>query len=83
MSLPLKDYRPGMNHNTHKILSRIARNRGISLEALGRQIHDEYAAKEVHDAKVVLGIDVDNADQLDFIGSATELHGTQRKGGRR
>lgn len=81
MALPLKDYRPGLTEITHKVMSRVAKHKGMSLEALGRKWLDERAQAEVAHAKEILGIDTD-ADQLDFIGNNTESTGTPRKGGR-
>ena len=82
MALPLKDYRPGLCETTHKVMSRIAKHKGMSLEALGRKWMDERAIAEVSHAKEILGIDTD-ADQLDFIGNDTESTGKPRTAGRR
>lgn len=82
MALPLKDFRPGLCEVTHKVMSRVAKHKGMTLEALGRKWLDERAADEVAHAKEILGIDTD-ADQLDFIGNDMESTGKPRSGGRK
>lgn len=83
MSVPLKDFRPGINERTHRHLARIARARGISLQELGRQILEEYVSKAVHDAKIILGQDEENADGTESDGASLEFSGTRRNGVRR
>jgi coenzyme F420-reducing hydrogenase alpha subunit len=78
MSLPLKDFRPGISEHTHRVLTRIARARGISLQELGREIIEAYVAKAIHDAKVVLGQDDDYARSLESAGRALEDAGASR-----
>lgn len=82
MALPLKDFRTGLSEVTHKVMSRVARHKGISLEALGRKWLEDRASEEVAHAKEILGIDTD-AEQLDLIGNELEVTGTPRKGARR
>jgi hypothetical protein len=65
MSLPLKSLPLEIRQHTHKVLDRIASNRGITLRELGREIIEWYVAKAVHDAKVVLGQDEDNEAEAD------------------
>lgn len=79
MALPLKDFRPGLSEVTHKVMSRVAKRRGITMESLGREIMDHWCVDEVKYAKDILGIDTDAA-QLDLIGNDTESTGTPRKG---
>lgn len=57
MSLPLKDFRPELREPTHRALARIAKARGLTISALGRQVIEEYVAKALHEAKVILGQD--------------------------
>lgn len=79
MSLPLKDFRPAINQRTHAYLARIARARGVSLQDLGRQIIEAYVDSAIHDAKVLLGMEADNAEQLELIGNDTDDAGIARK----
>ena len=81
MALPLKSLPLEVRQHTHKVLSRIADNRGITLRELGREIIEAYVAKAVHDAKVVLGQDDDNDAETDSGVSRrnrTESHGGGR-----
>lgn len=78
MSLPLKDFRPGITERTHRVLTRIARARGITLQELGREIIEAYVAKAIHDAKVILGQDDGHADELESAGRAPEDAGASR-----
>ena len=66
MALPLKSLPLEVRQHTHKVLDRIAENRGITLRELGREIIEAYVSKAVHDAKVVLGQDEDNDGQLEL-----------------
>lgn len=66
MSLPLKSLPLEVRQHTHKVLDRIAENRGITMRELGREIIEAYVAKAVHDAKVVLGQDEDNEHQAEL-----------------
>lgn len=66
MSLPLKSLPLEIRQHTHKVLDRIADNRGITLRELGREIIESYVEKAIHDAKVVLGQDDDNDDDTDL-----------------
>lgn len=82
MALPLKSLPLEVRQHTHKVLDRIASNRGITLRELGREIIESYVGKAVHDAKVVLGQDDDNDDQLELdvvSRNRTEDHGVRRK----
>lgn len=83
MALPLKDFRPAIRPHTHKVLTRIAAARGVSMQELGREIIEEYVAKAIHDAKVVLGQDDDNAVETDSHGTSVEAAGNARSGVRR
>lgn len=83
MTEPLKDFRPELRPQTHRHLSRIARARGLKLNALGRHIIEEYVAKALHEAKVILGQDDGDPDAPVPPGSDAEDDGTRRKGGRR
>jgi hypothetical protein len=83
MSLPLKDFRPGISEHTHRVLTRIARARGISLQELGREIIESYVNKAMHDAKVILGQDDGYAGSAESDGNAAEDAGARRNGGRR
>lgn len=66
MSLPLKSLPLEVRQHTHKVLDRIAQNRGITLRELGREIIEAFVSKAIHDAKVVLGQDEDNEGQLEL-----------------
>lgn len=79
MSLPLKDFRPAISMRTHAYLARIARARGVSLQELGREIIDQYVESAIHDAKVLLGLETDNAEQMELLGNEVESHGKGRK----
>lgn len=82
MSLPLKSLPLEVRQHTHKVLDRIADNRGITLRELGREIIEAYVAKAVHDAKVVLGQDEDNEGEADsgvVRRNRPESHGGGRK----
>lgn len=81
MALPLKDFRTGLSEITHKVMSRVAKHDGVSMEALGREWLEERAREEIAHAKNILGIDTDAA-QLDLIGNEMESTGTPRKGKR-
>lgn len=78
MSEPLKDFRPAIKPHTHKVLTRIANARGISLQELGREIIEAYVQRAIHDAKVILGQDDDNADSPESSGNRAEEHGSSR-----
>lgn len=82
MALPLKSLPLEVRQHTHKVLDRIASNRGITLRELGREIIESYVGKAVHDAKVVLGQDDDNEEQLELdvvSRNRTEDPGVRRK----
>jgi coenzyme F420-reducing hydrogenase alpha subunit len=82
MALPLKSLPLEIRQHTHKVLDRIASNRGITLRELGREIIEAYVAKAVHDAKVVLGQDDDNEAEADsgvVSRNRPESHGGGRK----
>lgn len=82
MALPLKSLPLEVRQHTHKVLDRIASNRGITLRELGREIIESYVGKAVHDAKVVLGQDDDNEEQLELdvvSRNRTEDPGARRK----
>lgn len=86
MSLPLKSLPLEIRQHTHKVLNRIADNRGITLRELGREIIESYVAKAVHDAKVVLGQDEDNDTEADShvaARSRAESDGTSRSAAQR
>lgn len=83
MTAPLKDFRPELREHTHRALCRIARARGMTLSALGRQIIEDYVAKALHEAKVILGQDDDDPAASESHGSRSESHGSGRNGGRR
>lgn len=82
MALPLKSLPLEVRQHTHKVLDRIAENRGITLRELGREIIEAFVSKAIHDAKVVLGQDDDNDEQLELdvvSRNRTEDHGARRK----
>lgn len=80
MSLPLKDLgRLAVRPHAHKVLARIARKDGITLQELARDILEAYVRKAIHDAKVVLGQDEDNPDATESGGAAAEDHGVGRR----
>lgn len=81
MSLPLKSLPLEVRQHTHKVLDRIAENRGITLRELGREIIEAFVAKAIHDAKVVLGQDEDNEGQLEF--DVLSRNRTEDAGGKR
>lgn len=67
MGAPLKDIPQfGLREHTHKVFVRIAKNRGISMSELGRHVIEEFISKEIHDAKLVLGMDDDNIEQAEL-----------------
>lgn len=79
MSEPLKDLgRQSCDPRDHRVLTRIARARGVTLQELLRDIITDYVAKSIHDAKVVLGQDDDNPSAAGARGAATEDHGSSR-----
>lgn len=81
MTLPLKSLPLEVRQHTHNVLSRIAANRGITLRELGREIIEAYVAKAIHDAKVVLGQDVDNDAETESAvirRNRAESHGGRR-----
>lgn len=82
MALPLKSLPLEVRQHTHKVLDRIAENRGITLRELGREIIEAFVSKAIHDAKVVLGQDEDNDGQLELdvlSRNRTEDAGARRK----
>lgn len=84
MALPLKDIPQfGVQQHTHRAFARIAKNRGMTLSALGREIVEKFVATEIHNAKVVLGMDDDNAEQTEFDLGAGESDRIPPKGGKR
>lgn len=91
MSLPLKSLPLEIRQHTHKVLDRIASNRGVTLRELGRDIIEAYVARAIHDAKVVLGqVDAndDEAESDVTRRNRAESHGIgrsppERRGGRR
>lgn len=84
MTAPLKDFRPELREHTHRALQRIARSKGMSMTALGRQIIEEYVHKAIHDAKIILGQDDDYPADPGAPGVTPEDgDGTRRNGGRR
>lgn len=80
MSEPLKDLgRLAIDPRDHRVLARIAGARGCSLQDLVREVIAAHVRKQIHDAKVVLGQDVDNTFATESRGTATEDHGRARK----
>jgi len=51
----------------------------VSLQELGRQIIESYVDSAIHDAKVLLGLETDNAEQLELIRTDMEESGNARK----
>jgi hypothetical protein len=81
VSVPLKDFgRLAGDPRDHRVLTRIARARGITLQDLVREVLAAYVRKQIHDAKVVLGQDDDNEPATESSGRSTEDDGTQRSG---
>lgn len=81
MSEPLKDLgRQGVDPLDHRVLVRIARARGVTLQELVREIISAYVRKSIHDAKVVLGQDDDKPDAAESSRSHAEDHGSGRSG---
>lgn len=79
MSEPLKDLgRQGVDARDHRVLVRMARARGVTLQELVREIVSAYVRKSIHDAKVVLGQDDDNPDATESSGITTEDDGRRR-----
>lgn len=79
MSEPLKDLgRLAADPRDHRVLTRIARARGDTLQDLVREILGAYVAKAIHDAKVVLGQDDDNPSAAGQHVASTEDHGSRR-----
>lgn len=67
MALPLIDIPQfGLQPHMHRAFKRIAKNRGVAMSTLGREIIEAAIAREVHNAKVVLGIDIDNPEQTEL-----------------
>lgn len=62
MTEPLKDFRPELREHTHRALQRIARSKGMTMTALGRQIIEEFVQRSIHEAKVILGQEDDYPD---------------------
>lgn len=83
MALPLKDLPLGVRQHTHKVLTRIAKNRGITLSELGRKIIEEYVDVATHDAKVVLGMDDDKVEQTELDLDEGESHRLPPKSAKR
>lgn len=83
MSVPLKDFRPELNERTHRLLKRIAAARGMHVNALGRQIIDDYVQRTIHEAKLILGQDDENPDEPESSGDKPESPGSGRSGIRR
>jgi hypothetical protein len=83
MSEPLKDFgRLAICQRDHRVLSRIARARDITMQELAREVFGAYVQRVIHDAKVVLGQDDDNDSVTEASGAATESHGSSRSGRR-
>lgn len=83
MSLPLKDLgRIAVTPTAHKVLARIARKDGVTLQGLARDVLEAYVQKAIHDAKLVLGQDADNPSATESHGAAAEDHGRPRSGPR-
>lgn len=72
MALPLKEIPSYVREHTHLVLTRIADNRSMNLNALVREVLEQYVEKQIHDAKVVLGQDSDNQNQPDLPGFELE-----------
>lgn len=90
MSEALKDLgKMACDSHDHLVLSRQARNRGITIQKLVREIISAHVQRVIHDAKVVLGQDVDNGYAAESRGVSAEDHGRARShaerhgGGRR
>lgn len=79
MSEPLKDFgRLSVDPRDHRVLARIARSRGVTLQELAREIFSAYVQRAIHDAKVVLGQDDDNGPEPGSHVAATGDHGSSR-----
>lgn len=75
MSQPLKDLgRLAIDPRDHRVIARIAGARACSLQDLVREVLASYVRKQIHDAKVVLGQDVDNTSVTESRGASTEDH---------
>lgn len=84
MGAPLKDIPQfGLREHKHKVFVRIARNRDLTLSELGRQIVEAYIDKEIHDAKLVLGMDDDNQERAEFDLEPGESRRAAPKAGKR
>jgi len=97
MSVPLKDLsKIAVAERTHRTLARIARNRDMHVSELVREILDEFVGRQIHNAKIVLGVDIDNgeladseglggipADSSGLKGIRTDSHGAPRRGQRK
>lgn len=64
MALPLIDIPQfGLQPHLHRAFKRLVQNRNTTQSALAREIVEAFITKEIHNAKVVLGIDVDKLEQ--------------------
>ena len=79
MSEPLQDLgRQACAPHDHKVLARICRNRGITMQELIREIISAHVQRVIHDAKVVLGQDDVDVMSTDSLRNRTEDHGSSR-----
>jgi hypothetical protein len=83
MTAPFKDFRPELREHTHRALQRIARSKGMTMTALGRQIIEEYVQKCIHDAKIILGQDDDYPDDSGDPGVTPQDDAALRRNGSR
>lgn len=82
MSLPLKDFRPGITESIHAALEAEATAFGTSMEGVARRVLQEWADRRAHAYKVYARRVIANGSQTELPGLELEDTGKSRKGRR-
>ena len=82
MSLPLKDFRPGITESIHAALEAEAVAFGTTMESVARHVLQEWADRRAHAYKVYARRVIANGAQAELPGLELEDAGRSRRGRR-
>ncbi|MGE3293849.1 MAG: hypothetical protein AB7O95_20975 [Geminicoccaceae bacterium] len=82
MTLPLKDFRPGITESIHAALEAEAVSNDTTMEAVARRVLQDWADRKAHAYKVYARRVIANGAQTELPGFETEDAGRSRKGRR-
>lgn len=82
MSLPLKDFRPGITESIHAALEAEAVSNDTTMEAVARRVLQDWADRKAHAYKVYARRVIANGMQTELPGLELEVTGSNRRGRR-